>query len=101
MQWITTLRPTFEELEKDLEKYYIDYRDYLEYGKNKDSEIVIQIKKAEEFQQIKDQPIQQLKLQLFLIIKHIHKQFIPVDFLIIQVFQTSRIKKISKGNLKN
>ncbi|RHZ48279.1 hypothetical protein Glove_553g24 [Diversispora epigaea] len=41
-------RPTFDELFIELFKYYIDYRDYLE-GKNKDSEIVIQIEKAEEF----------------------------------------------------
>ncbi|RHZ79135.1 hypothetical protein Glove_151g121 [Diversispora epigaea] len=44
-----THRPTFEELVKELWKYFIDYRDYLEEEKNKDSEIVIQIKKAEEF----------------------------------------------------
>ncbi|RHZ77889.1 hypothetical protein Glove_169g33 [Diversispora epigaea] len=44
-----TNRPTFEELEDKLFKYYFDYRNYFEYGKNKDSEIVIQIKKAEEF----------------------------------------------------
>ncbi|RHZ75690.1 hypothetical protein Glove_212g124 [Diversispora epigaea] len=43
-----TYRPTFEELWNELDKYWKDYRDYLE-GKNKDSEIVIQIKKAEEF----------------------------------------------------
>ena len=66
MQWITTKnsisyskinhtrcwdahRPTFEELKKELWKYYKNYDDYLEIGKNKDSEIVIQIKKAEEF----------------------------------------------------
>ncbi|RHZ65622.1 hypothetical protein Glove_313g65 [Diversispora epigaea] len=41
-----THRPTFEELRDELYKYYDDY---LEKGKNKDSEIVIQIKKAEEF----------------------------------------------------
>ncbi|RHZ74189.1 hypothetical protein Glove_227g55 [Diversispora epigaea] len=44
-----TNRPTFKELEDELDKYWEDYRDYLEEGKNKDSEIVIQIKKAEEF----------------------------------------------------
>ncbi|RHZ85887.1 hypothetical protein Glove_59g110 [Diversispora epigaea] len=44
-----THRPTFEELHYELEKYYWDYKDYLEYKKNKDSEIVIQIKKAEDF----------------------------------------------------
>ncbi|RHZ71355.1 hypothetical protein Glove_259g7 [Diversispora epigaea] len=44
-----THRPTFEELNEELRKYYYDYYDYLEEGKNKDSEIVIQIKKAEEF----------------------------------------------------
>ncbi|RHZ76388.1 hypothetical protein Glove_198g106 [Diversispora epigaea] len=44
-----THRPTFEELLDELHKYYLDYKDYLEKGKNKDSEIVIQIKKAEEF----------------------------------------------------
>ncbi|RHZ83680.1 hypothetical protein Glove_88g25 [Diversispora epigaea] len=43
-----THRPTFKELDDELWKYYKDYDDYLE-GKNKDSEIVIQIKKAEEF----------------------------------------------------
>ncbi|RHZ60294.1 hypothetical protein Glove_355g27 [Diversispora epigaea] len=40
--------PTFEELE-ELYKYWEDYNNYLYKGKNKDSEIVIQIKKAEEF----------------------------------------------------
>ncbi|RHZ51616.1 hypothetical protein Glove_476g3 [Diversispora epigaea] len=44
-----THRPTFEELCKELHEYYNDYYDYLDEGKNKDSEIVIQIKKAEEF----------------------------------------------------
>ncbi|RHZ79207.1 hypothetical protein Glove_151g115 [Diversispora epigaea] len=44
-----THRPTFKELVKELWKYYSDYRDYLEDEKNKDSEIVIQIKKTEEF----------------------------------------------------
>ncbi|RHZ86174.1 hypothetical protein Glove_54g20 [Diversispora epigaea] len=43
-----THRPTSRELYDELGKYYDDYNDYLE-GKNKDSEIVIQIKKAEEF----------------------------------------------------
>ncbi|RHZ85119.1 hypothetical protein Glove_71g59 [Diversispora epigaea] len=42
-------RPTFEELWKELNKYDDDYYYYLNEGKNKDSEIVIQIKKAEEF----------------------------------------------------
>ncbi|RHZ77562.1 hypothetical protein Glove_176g62 [Diversispora epigaea] len=37
-----TYRPTFEEL-------YSDYYNYFDKGKNEDSEIVIQIKKAEEF----------------------------------------------------
>ncbi|RHZ74170.1 hypothetical protein Glove_227g140 [Diversispora epigaea] len=44
-----TKRPTFDELFEELNKYYDDYADYLWDGKNKDSEIVIQIKKAEEF----------------------------------------------------
>ncbi|RHZ69932.1 hypothetical protein Glove_276g8 [Diversispora epigaea] len=44
-----THRPTFKELKDELKKYYWDYRDYLYEGKNKDSEIVIQIKKAKEF----------------------------------------------------
>ncbi|RHZ85161.1 hypothetical protein Glove_71g160 [Diversispora epigaea] len=44
-----TYRPTFKELKDELKKYYLDYRDYLDEEKNKDSEIVIQIKKAEEF----------------------------------------------------
>ncbi|RHZ81577.1 hypothetical protein Glove_117g58 [Diversispora epigaea] len=44
-----THRPTFKELYRELNKYYYNYRDYLKEGKNKDSEIVIQIKKAEEF----------------------------------------------------
>ncbi|RHZ74354.1 hypothetical protein Glove_225g59 [Diversispora epigaea] len=43
-----TYRPTLKELEDELDKYRRDYNDYLR-GKNKDSEIVIQIKKAEEF----------------------------------------------------
>ncbi|RHZ79144.1 hypothetical protein Glove_151g55 [Diversispora epigaea] len=42
-----THRPTFEELEDELDKYYEDYIEY--EGKNNDSEIGIQIKKAEEF----------------------------------------------------
>ncbi|RHZ80192.1 hypothetical protein Glove_139g279 [Diversispora epigaea] len=44
-----THRPTFKELSDELYKYYNDYYYYLNEGKNKDSEIVIQIKKAEEF----------------------------------------------------
>ncbi|RHZ86336.1 hypothetical protein Glove_52g84 [Diversispora epigaea] len=53
-----THRPTFEELKNELDKYYSDYFWYLDkyysdrylgFKKNKDSEIVIQIKKAEEF----------------------------------------------------
>ncbi|RHZ84304.1 hypothetical protein Glove_83g37 [Diversispora epigaea] len=44
-----TYRPTFRELSEELGKYYNDYGSYLENGENKDSEIVIQIKKAEEF----------------------------------------------------
>ncbi|RHZ75626.1 hypothetical protein Glove_212g247 [Diversispora epigaea] len=44
-----THRPTSEELKDELLKYYYDYTDYLEFGRNKDSEIVIQIKKSEEF----------------------------------------------------
>ncbi|RHZ54962.1 hypothetical protein Glove_421g80 [Diversispora epigaea] len=44
-----TNRPTFEELHHELWKYFEDYYKYLEDRKNKDSEIVIQIKKAEEF----------------------------------------------------
>ena len=44
-----THRPTFEELSDELWKYWDDYDDYLKEGRNKDSEIVIQIKKAEEF----------------------------------------------------
>ncbi|RHZ86277.1 hypothetical protein Glove_52g37 [Diversispora epigaea] len=44
-----THRPTFEELEDELWEYYNDYTGYLDLEKNQDSEIVIQIKKAEEF----------------------------------------------------
>ncbi|RHZ82821.1 hypothetical protein Glove_103g66 [Diversispora epigaea] len=44
-----THRPTFKELFDELDKYRRDYNDYLKFGTNKDSEIVIQIKKAEEF----------------------------------------------------
>ncbi|RHZ77237.1 hypothetical protein Glove_184g61 [Diversispora epigaea] len=44
-----THRPTFEELLDELKKYYVDYYNYLKKGENEDSEIVIQIKKAEEF----------------------------------------------------
>ncbi|RHZ64768.1 hypothetical protein Glove_320g50 [Diversispora epigaea] len=44
-----TYRPTFKELKDELEKYYDDYFNYLEFGENKDSEIVIQIKKVEKF----------------------------------------------------
>ncbi|RHZ80182.1 hypothetical protein Glove_139g263 [Diversispora epigaea] len=42
-----THRPTFKELEDELDKYYWDYDGYLNEGEN--SEIGIQIKKAEEF----------------------------------------------------
>ncbi|RHZ78023.1 hypothetical protein Glove_168g37 [Diversispora epigaea] len=42
-------RPTFEELCEELYKHYEDYYDYKSEGKNKDSEIGIQIKKAKEF----------------------------------------------------
>ncbi|RHZ76358.1 hypothetical protein Glove_198g116 [Diversispora epigaea] len=41
-----THRPTFRELDDELKKYFDDYSNR---GKNKDSEIVIQIEKAEEF----------------------------------------------------
>ncbi|RHZ78376.1 hypothetical protein Glove_165g18 [Diversispora epigaea] len=44
-----THRPTSEELYDELFKYWNDYYSYLNKGKNKNSEIVIQIKKAEEF----------------------------------------------------
>ncbi|RHZ64806.1 hypothetical protein Glove_320g141 [Diversispora epigaea] len=45
-----THRPTFNELYDELRKYYYDdYYDYLDKEKNKDSEIGIQIKKAEKF----------------------------------------------------
>ncbi|RHZ88620.1 hypothetical protein Glove_21g171 [Diversispora epigaea] len=44
-----TNRPTFKELFKELDKYYDDYEYYLREEKNKDSEIGVQIKKAEEF----------------------------------------------------
>ncbi|RHZ54912.1 hypothetical protein Glove_421g15 [Diversispora epigaea] len=44
-----TYRPTFEELEDEFKKYCEDYYYYLKDGKNKDSEIVIQFEKAEEF----------------------------------------------------
>ncbi|RHZ85403.1 hypothetical protein Glove_66g113 [Diversispora epigaea] len=44
-----TNKPTFKELYIELLKYYWDYDGYLREGKNKDSEIGIQIKKAEEF----------------------------------------------------
>ncbi|RHZ87166.1 hypothetical protein Glove_40g101 [Diversispora epigaea] len=44
-----TYRPTFKELYDELRKNFNDYYKYLEDRKNKDSEIVIQIKKAEEF----------------------------------------------------
>ncbi|RHZ74203.1 hypothetical protein Glove_227g125 [Diversispora epigaea] len=44
-----TNRPTFEGLRDELYKYCSDYKDYFEEGKNKDLEIIIQIKKAEEF----------------------------------------------------
>ncbi|RHZ85071.1 hypothetical protein Glove_71g45 [Diversispora epigaea] len=44
-----THRPTCQELFDELGKYLNDYRDYFNEGKNQDSEIVIQIKKAEEF----------------------------------------------------
>ncbi|RHZ89587.1 hypothetical protein Glove_13g125 [Diversispora epigaea] len=44
-----THRPTFKEVRDELWKYKNEYEDYLYWGKNKDSEIGIQIKKAEEF----------------------------------------------------
>ncbi|RHZ77489.1 hypothetical protein Glove_177g21 [Diversispora epigaea] len=50
-RWDTRVshRPTLKELDSELWKYYKDYRDYLKEWENEDSEIVIQIKKAEEF----------------------------------------------------
>ncbi|RHZ73250.1 hypothetical protein Glove_232g187 [Diversispora epigaea] len=44
-----TQRPTFNELYDELSKYRNEYEDYLKKGRNKNSEILIQIKKAEEF----------------------------------------------------
>ncbi|RHZ85411.1 hypothetical protein Glove_66g129 [Diversispora epigaea] len=44
-----THRPTFKELSNELWKYYEDYINHFDKGKNKYLEIVIQIKKAEEF----------------------------------------------------
>ncbi|RHZ89469.1 hypothetical protein Glove_13g242 [Diversispora epigaea] len=44
-----THRPTFKELYEELDKYDVDYSDYISEGIKKDSEIVIQIKNAEEF----------------------------------------------------
>ncbi|RHZ85153.1 hypothetical protein Glove_71g34 [Diversispora epigaea] len=44
-----THRPTFKELDEELWKYYWDYKGYLDEEENKDSEIRIQIEKAEEF----------------------------------------------------
>ncbi|RHZ83697.1 hypothetical protein Glove_88g3 [Diversispora epigaea] len=44
-----THRPTFNELYNELRKYSNDYFYYFNEGRNQDSEIVIQIKKAEEF----------------------------------------------------
>ncbi|RHZ74810.1 hypothetical protein Glove_219g60 [Diversispora epigaea] len=44
-----THRPTSEELDGELWKYYCDYKEYLDEEKNKDLKIAIQIKKAEEF----------------------------------------------------
>ncbi|RHZ73054.1 hypothetical protein Glove_233g46 [Diversispora epigaea] len=43
-----THRLTSKELEDELWKYYSDYENYLNEGRTKDSEIVIQIKKAKE-----------------------------------------------------
>ncbi|RHZ58653.1 hypothetical protein Glove_372g27 [Diversispora epigaea] len=44
-----THRPSFYRLWEDLFTYYQRYKDYLDKEKNKDSQIVIQIKKAKEF----------------------------------------------------
>ncbi|RHZ76533.1 hypothetical protein Glove_196g117 [Diversispora epigaea] len=44
-----THRPAFKELHDELYKYWEDYNYYYLKGRNKDSEIGIQIKKAEEF----------------------------------------------------
>ncbi|RHZ88420.1 hypothetical protein Glove_23g130 [Diversispora epigaea] len=49
-----THRPTFEELYSESGRHYWGYRDYLKEEKNIDSEIVIQIKKAEEFSTIQE-----------------------------------------------
>ncbi|RHZ83576.1 hypothetical protein Glove_91g16 [Diversispora epigaea] len=89
-----THRLTFKELREELWKYYYDYRDYLNEVRNKDSEIGIQIKKAKEFSANQESTNTTTTT-------HIHKQFIPVDFLIFQNFQNPRTKKILKGNLKN
>ncbi|RHZ48138.1 hypothetical protein Glove_557g55 [Diversispora epigaea] len=94
-----THRPTIEELHDELWKYWSDYRSYLNESKNKDSEIVIQIKKAEEFSA--NQNSTNTTTTTPLNYQTHHKQFILVDFLIFQNFQNPRTKKISNGNLKN
>ncbi|RHZ73222.1 hypothetical protein Glove_232g212 [Diversispora epigaea] len=43
------LRPTFKELRDEWSKYRNEYEDYLKKERNKNSEILIQIKKAKEF----------------------------------------------------
>ncbi|RHZ84351.1 hypothetical protein Glove_83g40 [Diversispora epigaea] len=90
-----THRPTLKELSEELGKYYNDYFPHIPNNFHKDSEIVIQIKKAEEFS------ANQESTNTTTTTTPIHKQFIPVDFLIIQIFQNPRTKKISKENLKN
>ncbi|RHZ84340.1 hypothetical protein Glove_83g114 [Diversispora epigaea] len=74
------------------ELYYDDYYDYLDKEKNKDSEIGIQIKKAEEF--LANQ--ESINTTTTTTTTPIHKQFILVDFLIIQIFPNPRMKKILK-----
>ncbi|RHZ73908.1 hypothetical protein Glove_228g121 [Diversispora epigaea] len=94
-----THRPTFEELNNELSKYYFDYDDYLKEGKNKDSEIVIQIKKAEDFSANKESTNTTTTTTTTPLNYQTHPQAIYTSRLL--NFQNPRMMKISKGNLKS
>ncbi|RHZ86904.1 hypothetical protein Glove_42g53 [Diversispora epigaea] len=77
------------------------YEDYLE-GKNKDSEIVIQIKKAEEFSANQESTNTTTTTTTTPLNYQTHPQAVHTSRLLnYSNFQNPRTKKISKGNLKN
>ena len=88
-----THRPTFDELDKELDKYLGDY-----YEKNykNGNEITIQIKEAEKFSNNKTTTTPAANYKT-------HPQAIYTSRLLNfqKNFQNPKMKKVSKGNLKN